>query len=73
MLNIDRKEGTFEFDGSAVDIISDISYAIFYVTNYIVSNGMSRVNWNDTLDYLMDTIKGAVEDAHKEEQNGTFG
>lgn len=72
MINIDRKEETYEFDGSAVDIISDISYAIFYVTNYIVSNGMSRVNWNDTLNYLMNSIKGAVEDAHKEIQNDTF-
>ena len=73
MLKIDREEETYEIDGDTIDIISDISYAIFCVVNHIVSDGMSRVNWDDALDSTLDGIKTAIKKVHEEVQNGTFG
>lgn len=64
MINVDSKKGEYEFDGSMIDVITDIGYAIFNVASSMEK--ISKQNWNDTLDRLMGTLKGAVNNAHEE-------
>ncbi len=73
MINVDSKNGNCEFYGDTIDIMSDIAVALSNVVDFMTATRMARENWIDTLDFTLDAIKHAVEDAHREEQNGTFG
>lgn len=72
MLKVDRKKGIYEMGENLIDVVSDISLAVFELT-YQVSSARGNQNYNDALEEMLNTIRHAVESAYEEEQNGTFG
>lgn len=73
MIKVDGKVGKCEFYGDTIDIMTDISFALSYLVDFMTATQIASENWNDTLDFTLEGIKTVVKDANEEEQNGTFG
>ena len=66
MINVDSKNGVYEFEGGMIDVITDIGFAIFNVTTGIAT--VSGSSWNKSFKQLMNSLTKSVKSAYKDAQ-----
>lgn len=66
MINVDGKTGVYEFEGSMIDVITDIGFAIFNVAVGIAT--VSGSSWNKAFKQLMNSLTKSVKAAYKDAQ-----
>ena len=66
MINVDSKNGVYEFEGNMIDVITDIGFAIFNVAVGIAT--VSGSSWNKAFKQLMNSLTKSVKSAYKDAQ-----